>query len=96
MILVDSNIPMYLVGAGAEHPHKADAQRLLRSGFQGWNDLRSVPHRGAEGNPNRPGGGVTYIAHDPSVLGRPAPRTQIPIVAGGIEALASSDQEMCR
>jgi len=27
MILVDSNIPMYLVGA--EHPHKADAQRLL-------------------------------------------------------------------
>lgn len=27
MILVDSNIPMYLVGA--EHPHKHDAQRLL-------------------------------------------------------------------
>ena len=27
MILVDSNIPMYLVGAA--HPHKADAQRLL-------------------------------------------------------------------
>jgi len=27
MILVDSNIPMYLVGA--PHPHKADAQRLL-------------------------------------------------------------------
>lgn len=27
MILVDSNIPMYLVGA--EHPHKADAHRLL-------------------------------------------------------------------
>jgi predicted nucleic acid-binding protein len=27
MILVDSNVPMYLVGA--EHPHKADAQRLL-------------------------------------------------------------------
>ena len=27
MIFVDSNIPMYLVGA--EHPHKADAQRLL-------------------------------------------------------------------
>lgn len=27
MILVDSNIPMYLVGA--EHPLKADAQRLL-------------------------------------------------------------------
>ena len=27
MILVDSNVPMYLVGA--QHPHKADAQRLL-------------------------------------------------------------------
>ena len=27
MILVDSNIPMYLVSA--PHPHKADAQRLL-------------------------------------------------------------------
>lgn len=27
MILVDSNVPMYLVGA--EHPHKHDAQRLL-------------------------------------------------------------------
>ena len=27
MILVDSNIPMYLVGAA--HPHKADARRLL-------------------------------------------------------------------
>ncbi len=30
MILVDSNIPMYLVGA--PHPHKADAQRLLETG----------------------------------------------------------------
>ena len=29
MILVDSNIPMYLVGA--PHPHKTDAQRLLES-----------------------------------------------------------------
>lgn len=29
MILVDSNIPMYLVGAS--HPHKLDAQRLLES-----------------------------------------------------------------
>lgn len=29
MILVDSNIPMYLVGAS--HPHKTDAQRLLES-----------------------------------------------------------------
>lgn len=27
MILVDSNVPMYLVGA--DHPHKADAQRVL-------------------------------------------------------------------
>jgi len=27
LILVDSNVPMYLVGA--EHPHKIDAQRLL-------------------------------------------------------------------
>ena len=27
MILIDSNIPMYLIGAS--HPHKADAQRLL-------------------------------------------------------------------
>lgn len=27
MIFVDSNIPMYLIGA--PHPHKADAQRLL-------------------------------------------------------------------
>ena len=27
MILIDSNVPMYLVGT--EHPHKTDAQRLL-------------------------------------------------------------------
>ena len=27
MIFLDANIPMYLVGA--DHPHKADAQRLL-------------------------------------------------------------------
>jgi len=27
MILIDSNIPMYLIGSA--HPHKADAQRLL-------------------------------------------------------------------
>ena len=27
MILVDSNIPMYLIGSA--HPHKTDAQRLL-------------------------------------------------------------------
>lgn len=29
MIFIDSNIPMYLVGAA--HPHKADAQQLLES-----------------------------------------------------------------
>ncbi|KAA8962857.1 type II toxin-antitoxin system VapC family toxin [Mycobacterium sp.] len=29
MIFVDSNIPMYLIGAS--HPHKLDAQRLLES-----------------------------------------------------------------
>jgi uncharacterized protein len=29
LILVDSNIPMYLIGA--PHPHKADAQRLLEN-----------------------------------------------------------------
>jgi predicted nucleic acid-binding protein len=29
MILIDSNVPMYLVGT--PHPHKADAQRLLES-----------------------------------------------------------------
>lgn len=29
MILIDSNIPMYLVGA--PHPHKLDAQRLLET-----------------------------------------------------------------
>ena len=27
MIFIDSNVPMYLIGA--PHPHKADAQRLL-------------------------------------------------------------------
>ena len=27
MILLDSNVPMYLIGA--EHPHKVDARRLL-------------------------------------------------------------------
>ena len=29
MIFIDSNIPMYLVGA--PHPHKVDAQRLLEN-----------------------------------------------------------------
>lgn len=27
MIFIDSNIPMYIIGA--EHPHKIDARRLL-------------------------------------------------------------------
>jgi predicted nucleic acid-binding protein len=27
VILIDANVPMYLVGA--DHPHKVDAQRLL-------------------------------------------------------------------
>ncbi len=29
MILVDSNVPMYLIGAA--HPHKVDAQRILET-----------------------------------------------------------------
>jgi predicted nucleic acid-binding protein len=29
VILIDSNVPMYLVGA--DHPHKADARRLLET-----------------------------------------------------------------
>lgn len=29
MILIDSNVPMYLVGA--DHPHKVDEQRQLES-----------------------------------------------------------------
>lgn len=29
MIFIDSNVPMYVVGAA--HPHKADAQRLLEA-----------------------------------------------------------------
>jgi hypothetical protein len=29
VILIDSNVPMYLVGAA--HPHKADSQRLLEA-----------------------------------------------------------------
>ncbi len=33
MILVDSNVPMYLVGA--EHAHKQDAQRLLDTAVSG-------------------------------------------------------------
>ena len=33
MIFVDSNIPMYLVGA--HHPHKADAQRLVETAVAG-------------------------------------------------------------
>lgn len=37
MIFVDSNIPMYLVGAA--HPHKADAQRLLERAVAGGDKL---------------------------------------------------------
>jgi uncharacterized protein len=33
LIFIDSNIPMYLVGA--PHPHKADAQRLLERCISG-------------------------------------------------------------
>ncbi|MGH7356472.1 MAG: type II toxin-antitoxin system VapC family toxin [Candidatus Rokuibacteriota bacterium] len=33
MIFIDSNIPMYLVGA--THPHKTDAQRLLERSIAG-------------------------------------------------------------
>jgi predicted nucleic acid-binding protein len=37
VILVDSNIPMYLVGA--PHPHKLDAQRLLEKALSGGERL---------------------------------------------------------
>ena len=37
MILIDSNIPMYLVGAA--HPHKPDAQRLLEGAIAGGERL---------------------------------------------------------
>jgi len=37
MILVDSNIPMYLVGAA--HPHKADARRLVETAVAGGDRL---------------------------------------------------------
>lgn len=40
MILVDSNIPMYLVGA--EHPRKRDAQQLLESAAAGERLLTDV------------------------------------------------------
>jgi len=33
LILIDSNVPMYLVGAS--HPHKIDAQRLLEKLIRG-------------------------------------------------------------
>jgi predicted nucleic acid-binding protein len=33
LILIDSNVPMYLIGA--PHPHKADAQRLLEKLISG-------------------------------------------------------------
>jgi len=37
VILVDSNVPMYLVGAA--HPHKADSQRLLEAAVAGGEKL---------------------------------------------------------
>jgi uncharacterized protein len=37
VILLDSNIPMYLVGAA--HPHKLDAQRLLESAISAGDSL---------------------------------------------------------
>lgn len=37
MILVDSNVPMYLIGAS--HPHKLDAQRLLEMAFSAGESL---------------------------------------------------------
>lgn len=37
MILVDSNIPMYLVGA--PHPHKLDAQRLVEGALSAGDRL---------------------------------------------------------
>lgn len=37
MIFVDSNVPMYLVGAA--HPHKVDAQRLLEQAVTGGQKL---------------------------------------------------------
>jgi predicted nucleic acid-binding protein len=33
MIFIDSNVPMYLIGA--DHPHKVDAQRLLEKLLSG-------------------------------------------------------------
>ncbi len=37
MIFVDSNVPMYLIGAA--HPHKADARHLLESAVADGNRL---------------------------------------------------------
>jgi uncharacterized protein len=37
MIFVDSSVPMYLVGA--DHPHKAEARRLLESAIAGGERL---------------------------------------------------------
>jgi predicted nucleic acid-binding protein len=37
IVFVDSNVPMYLVGA--PHPHKADAQRLLEAAVAGGDRL---------------------------------------------------------
>jgi len=50
MIFVDSNVPMYLVGA--PHPHKADARRLLETALSAGERLvtsaevlREILHR---------------------------------------------------
>jgi hypothetical protein len=37
LILIDSNVPMYLIGA--QHPHKVDAQRLLERLISGRDRL---------------------------------------------------------
>jgi predicted nucleic acid-binding protein len=37
VILIDSNVPMYLIGA--QHPHKVDAQRLLERLISGRDRL---------------------------------------------------------
>lgn len=37
MILIDSNIPMYLIGA--DHPHKGDSRRLIEKAISGGERL---------------------------------------------------------
>ena len=53
MIFVDSNVPMYLVGA--PHPHKADAQRALeRCQSRQVGDSQGLRHNGDPQAPCRP------------------------------------------